>query len=221
MHVVRDGAHVVEELRVDRPALVLAPRSPCRRAAPWPSATASRSRNRWPSKTHVAQALRPRRGRRWRPRSCWRTSARRCRRGACPGRTSRSGRSLIRLPGCRKLRGTQFGVSRKTPSPPSMARSRVSPHIVLRRRFSMHTWRIMLPDSWGPNSQPPAQMGAKPIAVARHAERRAAARAPARKQPCLYSLGPALTSRPGPCPRKSEEDGKACGPKVCWCRCWL
>ena len=37
------------------------------------------------------------------------------------------GASLIRLPGCKKLRGTQFGVNRKKPPPASIARSRIAP----------------------------------------------------------------------------------------------
>ena len=36
------------------------------------------------------------------------------------------GASLIRLPGCRKLRGTQVGVSRNKPPPASRARSRIA-----------------------------------------------------------------------------------------------
>ena len=37
------------------------------------------------------------------------------------------GASLIRLPGWRKFRGTQFGVSRRMPLPASMARLRIAP----------------------------------------------------------------------------------------------
>ena len=36
------------------------------------------------------------------------------------------GASLIRLPGCRKLRGTQVGVSRNRPPPASRARWRIA-----------------------------------------------------------------------------------------------
>src|SRR5271166_1305377 len=41
------------------------------------------------------------------------------------------GANLIRLPGCRKLRGTQVGVSRSKPPPASNAESRMLPTLSL------------------------------------------------------------------------------------------
>ena len=90
VHVVRDGAHVVEELRVDRPALVLLPDRLADDPRPGLGHGVAQQEP-LALEDAVAQALVRRRGRRWPPRWCWRTSARRCRRGACPGRTSRSG----------------------------------------------------------------------------------------------------------------------------------
>src|SRR5258708_1778360 len=37
------------------------------------------------------------------------------------------GASLIRLPGCKKLRGTQVGVNRNRPAPASSARDKAAP----------------------------------------------------------------------------------------------
>ena len=90
VHVVRDGAHVVEELRVDRPALVLVPHRLADRAARRPRPRRRGAGTAGPRRRRSSAPRRPR-GCRWRPRWCWRTSVRRCRRDACPGRTSRSG----------------------------------------------------------------------------------------------------------------------------------
>ena len=137
VHVVRDGAHVVEELRVDRPALVLLPH----RLADDPRPGLGHGvAEQEPLALEDARSSALRRGARSSlAASVVLANQRSSMPPRCVPRAYQSvGASLIRLPGCRKLRGTQLGVSRSSPSPASKARSRIAPTLSFFTIFDAH-----------------------------------------------------------------------------------